>query len=360
MGPVHKRLSRVAIYNAYLPTLGGGELCTLALARILADRGHEVDLLTLPGVELAAAYARFGLGPPDERVRLIDLDPGCHHDEAGERSAGYELFFNLTHYSTVRNQAPRGVLWPWFPRHPASLRDGLGFVSTYHHVVTISRYAAHWLERWWKVQAAVVYPPVAPIADSGDAVRERSIIVVGRFSTHPHPKRQLELVRAFAAAVADAKLDGWTLDLVGGVSTQDEEYLEAVRAAAEETPVRLWINPPREMVVRRLSSALIAWQATGWGCDPDHQPERFEHFGIGLVEAMSAGAVPVALGIGGGAEVVRDGTDGLLWEPDVGPVPATTTLAADHERRSAMSAAARERAAAFDLGQFEAAIDQVL
>jgi glycosyltransferase involved in cell wall biosynthesis len=352
--------SRVAIYNAFLPVLGGGELATLALARSLARRGHEVDLLALPGVELAAVYARFGFGRPDEGVRLSELDPGRHHVEAGERSADYELFFNLTHDSTVPSRARRGVLWPWFPRHPAAQRDGLGFLSSYERVLAVSRYAAHWLERWWNVRAAVVYPPVAAISRSGDAVRERSIVVLGRLSTHPHPKRQLELVRAFETAVKDGKLDGWALDIVGGVSEQDEEYFDDVRAAAEAAPVRLWINPSRDTVVRRLCSATIAWQATGWGCNSEHQPERFEHFGIGLVEAMSAGAVPVALGIGGVQEIVRDGIDGLLWEPGEGPVPATTTLAADHERRDAMSAAARERAAAFDFEQFESAIGRVI
>src|SRR4051794_22893902 len=94
---------RIAIYNAYLPTLGGGELCTLMTAAVLAERGHEVDLLALSGTTLAQACARFGVAVPPERVRLRSLEPARHDREAEELSAHYDAFLNLTHDSRVVN-----------------------------------------------------------------------------------------------------------------------------------------------------------------------------------------------------------------------------------------------------------------
>jgi glycosyltransferase involved in cell wall biosynthesis len=350
----------VAIYNAYLPTLGGGELCTLALARALAARGHEVDLLALPGRALGDAYAHFGLAPPPERVRLIELGLARHADEARERSAGYDLFFNLTHYSTVPSRARRGILWPWFPLRPEELDGDREFLASYDRVLATSRYAALWMRRWWDVDATVLHPPVMPIEAPPTDTRDRSIVVVGRFNSDPHPKRQLELVRAFAEAGSGGPLAGWTLHLVGGAQPRDAGYLDAVRTAAAGSRTRLWVDVSRDVIVGLLRAAAIVWQATGWGCDPEGEPERFEHFGIGLVEAMSAGAVPIALGNGGVEEIVRDGMDGVLWGASTGPVPATAALAADADRLTALSSAARARAAAFGPERFHAALDRVL
>jgi len=42
------------------------------------------------------------------------------------------------------------------------------------------------------------------------------------------------------------------------------------------------------------------------------EPEKFEHFGITIVEAMSAGLIPVVLRHGGPSEIITDGEDGFL------------------------------------------------
>ena len=76
-----------------------------------------------------------------------------------------------------------------------------------------------------------------------------------------------------------------------------------------------------------------------------------EPFGRVVVEAMAA-SVPVvcARGEHGPGEIVRDGVDGLLVEPDPEAfADALVTLLDDAERRRAMGAAGRARArGAFD------------
>ena len=55
------------------------------------------------------------------------------------------------------------------------------------------------------------------------------------------------------------------------------------------------------------------WQASG--CSENHkpEPEKFEHFGISIVEAMAAECVPVVIAKGGQPEIVQHGKNGLLW-----------------------------------------------
>jgi len=55
------------------------------------------------------------------------------------------------------------------------------------------------------------------------------------------------------------------------------------------------------------------WHGTGYGQSETLFPERMEHFGITVVEAMSAGAIPFVYAMGGPAEIVADGETGFHW-----------------------------------------------
>ena len=46
---------------------------------------------------------------------------------------------------------------------------------------------------------------------------------------------------------------------------------------------------------------------------------RVEHFGISVVEAMAAGAVPLAVGKGGVGEIITPGENGILWDTVADP-----------------------------------------
>jgi glycosyltransferase involved in cell wall biosynthesis len=231
------------------------------------------------------------------------------------------------------------------------------FLASYDHVVACSAYTSGWVRRWWEEDATVVHPAVPP-PPAAAVERGRSIVVAGRFFSGGHSKRQVELVGAFRR-LCERGLRGWTLHLVGGASgAGGEQYVRRVRDVAQGLPVRIEVNASREEFAHALSSASLAWQAPGWGEDPDEHPERFEHFGITAVEVMSAGAVPVALGVGGVNEVVRDGIDGVLWRD--GPEEHTLRLIEDPGRLERMSRAARERAQAFSPDAFDERLEQVL
>jgi glycosyltransferase involved in cell wall biosynthesis len=82
----------------------------------------------------------------------------------------------------------------------------------------------------------------------------------------------------------------------------------------------------------------------------------FEHFGISIVEAMSAGAVPVVVGAGGQAEIVEDGVSGLLADTLGDFVAQSVLLLRDPELRRRMAGAAVDRSAAFTPEAFRARV----
>jgi glycosyltransferase involved in cell wall biosynthesis len=228
---------------------------------------------------------------------------------------------------------------------PGPVGGAPSFLSSYAKVVANSGYTAEWIKREWGREALVVPPSVNPLPRPPDVTRTKSIVVVGRFFRGGHSKRQLELTHAFRR-LCEGGVEGWTLDLVGGVEgIEGERYLDSVRKAADGLPVRFLVNATREELARRVGAASILWQAPGWGEDPSAHPDRFEHFGIATVEAMSVGVVPVALAVGGITEIVRDGVDAVLWK--VSPEEPTRALIADPDRLRRLSAAARDRARRF-------------
>jgi glycosyltransferase involved in cell wall biosynthesis len=74
-------------------------------------------------------------------------------------------------------------------------------------------------------------------------------------------------------------------------------------------------------------------------------PSRYEAFGIALAEAMACGVPQVTTGVGGTAEVVRNGETGFFCRPgDPGDLAAQIVrLLSDAELRARMSEASRER-----------------
>ncbi len=242
--------------------------------------------------------------------------------------------------------AQLGAWLPLLHREPPST----DFIASYDAVVSNSEFTRRWVQRYWGTDSTVVYPPVTMQA-RGD--KEKIILAVGRFfaAEAGHSKKQLEMVEAFRRLV-DRGLEGWTLHLVGGCSDVDRPYLEQVQAAAEGLPIELHVDAPGDELRALYGKASIYWQATGLGEDPERDPDRLEHFGIATVEAMSAGAVPVVIGLAGQIEIVQPGVSGFHFATLDELVERTEAVVADDELRATLSQAAESRARDFSVEAF--------
>ncbi len=264
----------------------------------------------------------------------------------------------------------RGMRFGHFPmsyltsRFPGLLvgPGSVAWTRSYGALVSNSEFTRGWVDRWWGTESSILYPPVTM---HEPAQKQQVILNVGRFfaAEHGHSKKQLELVQAFRQ-LCDHGTTGWTLHLVGGCAGEGESYLAQVRAAAEGYPVEVHPNASGEVLEDLYGRASIYWHASGLGEDAERHPARLEHFGITTAEAMSAGAVPVVIGLAGQLETVRGEVDGFHFVSIGGLVAHTEKLIADPELRATMSAAARERAREFSTAAFEVnlrkVVDQVL
>jgi glycosyltransferase involved in cell wall biosynthesis len=250
-----------------------------------------------------------------------------------------------------------GGIARWLPMPPGASASA-EWAQSYGAVVANSEFTRTWVDRYWGCDSEVVYPPVTMYAPR---TKEPIILSVGRFfpADMGHSKKQLELVRAFRALV-DQGVRGWTLHLVGGCSDAGQGYLAEVRRLADGYPVQIHVEASGMQLEALYGAASIYWHASGLGEDAQRHPARLEHFGIATVEAMSAGAVPVVIGLAGQRETVRHGVDGFHFRTLGGLVALTRQLVDDERARQRLSSSAIARARSFDLDAFERRLRDVV
>ncbi len=310
---------RIGLHLYFAPSLGGGERYLLTAAEALRSLG-DVDFLCRTPVELAPLAEHFGLDLGGVRA--------VHHPERrlhGLRdwlaAKPYDLFLALdNHLAPLQvSLGKRGILHLQTPPYPAPLgrrRRGQLRLCGYDWIVCNSEYTRGWAERHGTsgVPVRVIYPPVAtdlyrPLA------KRRSILSVGRFFVGRHQKQHAVMVDAFAECVRRG-LAGWELDLAGSIrstNAEDVAYLRDLRDRARGLPIRFHVSASLAEMRRLYGEASLYWHAAGWGVDADAHPQHLEHFGMAVVEAMAAGAVPIVFGRGGPVEIVEDGSTGFLW-----------------------------------------------
>jgi glycosyltransferase involved in cell wall biosynthesis len=196
----------------------------------------------------------------------------------------------------------------------------LQFLESYHKIISISEYTAKWVKRLWGKESAILFPPVdtESFVSIENTAKEKIILSVGRFFPEHHNKKQYELVMTFIKMLNDYPLDmeGYRLYLAGGVADRAEhrKYVENIRKISQGYPVKIIENISFDGLASLFKKASIFWHAAGLGEDEDSHPEKFEHFGITTVEAMSAGCIPVVINKGGQKEIIKDGVDGFFFE----------------------------------------------
>lgn len=284
-----------------------------------------------------------------------ELGLGSDHRELGVRFAGVEAG---PHLLALASRVVPSL------NHRLVHQDATSmFLRSYDQVASNSDFTRQFVESWWGIEdSPVLYPPVQ-LREPGQT-KGPTIAAVGRFFEKDagHSKKQLELVKAFRRLLASG-VEGWTLELVGGVDENARGYFDEVQRAAEGLPIRFHPNASGSVRDRVLNDASIFWHATGFGEDPDSAPELMEHFGISTVEAMSSGCVPVVFAGGGQNEIVTDDA-GYRWQTLDELVAATRRLIESPELLEGTAVKAIERSTDFGFPAFaerlEAIVDGIL
>ncbi|HXI17395.1 MAG TPA: glycosyltransferase [Chloroflexota bacterium] len=131
---------KVGIYNQFLTTMGGGERHMGTAAEVLAQAGHDVEIVTHVPASIDLLAERFALDLKGVSIRTTPLLP---FDQLGDQSAEYDLWVNGSHMSVVPSRAARSLLLVMFPfpldRSPAG-RTKEWVAQRIHRQLLVPRY----------------------------------------------------------------------------------------------------------------------------------------------------------------------------------------------------------------------------
>lgn len=353
-------MKTLALFIPYELIAGGGTRYILGLAEAFQDI-FQVYLVTPAAVPLSEVVeVARNLGVRADHVLPISWEEA--HTRSSRTSFNYAVAFGNEALPPVPGLADRNFYvcqFP-FPMEQDDLPIRRIYLSHCEKIIVYSEYAEHHLRaRLAELSAPakpieIIHPAADPISPEQEIVpRERkSILSVGRFFD-VGGKRQDELIRAFGQLEGE----GWSLHLAGATYEGRTRYAmfdKCVRLA-EGLAVRFYPNASRAEIGRLYSQCASYWHGAGLGANPETEPEKFEHFGITVVEAMAAGCLPFVLGHGGPTEIVTSGSDGWTFKTLDELVELTSrSVALPDSQLDEMRKRGRQRATAFTTEIFQA------
>ncbi|MCK0195303.1 glycosyltransferase [Ancylobacter sp. 6x-1] len=345
--------SRALVYTPYALTPGGGERYLCTTAAVLSERWQVILATPHP-------YSRMRLR---QIGRLFDIDLDACQTVTLDRIddlGPFEVMLTMGNHlhPPTSARAARNLFHCQFPfPYPG---PGLAELDGYERFIVNSGFTAQAVEQALQASGSrpypihVIAPPVPQFG--GDARTKKPMILsVGRFFVGGHSKQQDLLIEAFRALIADGTIGG-ELHLAGSSTPGIEhmDYLRRLEESAEGLPIVFHVNCSADELAHLYRDAAIYWHGTGLGVDLTASPEKAEHFGIAIVEAMAAGSATFAFRAGGAREIIEDGVNGLLYEslPDLVERTRALLIPDGEERRIAIGRAGSERAAAYAPDRF--------
>lgn len=337
------------IYDPYLDTAGGGERYMLTTATTLAKNGYKVDVWWKDEKIAKWLEGRIGIDFTDINFTQ-DLNHGIGYDLVFWLSDGsMPLLFgkkNIIHFQTPFTNVGGRTLFNRLKR------------SKIDKFICNSQFTKNVIDKEYGVDSIVVYPPInTEIFKPGK--KENIILYVGRYSQLQQLKRQDVLVDVFKK-MCDRGLRQWKLVLIGGSEIGGSEFVNELKRSAQGYPIDILENLPLDQVQFFYSRAKIFWSASGYGVDETKEPHQVEHFGMSVVEAQSAGCVPIVVDRGGHKETVKDGGNGYLWSQPENLREITLKLTKDERRREKIASNAQKTSKNFSISQFAKNIEKVV
>ena len=350
---------KALFFNPYLDILGGGELYTLSWVKFLSSKGYQV-ILAWPQKEILKKIKdRFSLD-----LEGVEVDSSFYNffsqktslKEKYDLTRNFDLIFYLSDGSVPFLFGKKNFLHfqvPFNKKVDSNLLNFLKF-KFIHKIICNSFFTKSFIDKTYGVNSAVVYPFAQKVFKP---LKKKNIILsVGRFDKTLNQKKQEVLIKAFS--FLSKKTKSWRLVLVGG--SQDQKRLEFLNKLSRGSPVDILPNLSFEKLLILYGQAKIYWQATGFGENLEKNPERAEHFGIAVVEAMASGAVPIVYNGGGMPEIVKEKESGLLFNNLEEFGEFTLQLINSEKKRQSFSKKAQERARKFSEESFFKKIKEVL
>ncbi len=308
--------ARVAVYFPYELIPGGGEKFALSIVEQLAGAAEVYLVFEFEESVLRVISVLEDLGFPGLAFHAVTLKQAI-------AMPAFDMFFLIGNelFPVRKALGKRNYFICQFPfpvpHEFLSQQHALEYYKDYETYIVYSTYVRNRvLDRlhMWGVTALVQV--LSPTTDLVGVVEDKSnhITGVGRFFTGGHNKRHDVMIEVLRRIVDVAPELQAKLHLAGALHNGPEhrEHLKRLRERAEGLPVSFDLDVLRPDLEALYRVTKVYLHCGGWDVDVTAHPEAAEHFGITVLEAMSAGCIPVVYATGGPAEIVKHGVNGFL------------------------------------------------
>lgn len=345
---------KIAIFDPYLDTLGGGEKYMLTAASCLA-KDHQVFVLWDKDKNiLDKAEKRFSIDL--KKVNLFDNF--FTYKSFLRRYLLSRKFDSVLFLSdgSIPFVASKLFVHLQFPIEWVSTK---GFwqsfkLSKINKIICNSNFTKDFIDKKLGTKSIVLYPPSSIFFEKKELKKENIILTVGRFGILPdggYFKKQDFIIKVFKKMI-DQGLRNWRLIMVVSYIEKYKNELKKLKDMGNKYPIEFVENVNFKDLQNIYLKSKIYWHASGFGEDLIKNPERAEHFGISTVEAMSAKSVPVVINAGGQREIVDDGKNGFLWKTEKDLIDKTLIIIKDDSLRKRFSQDASKKAVNFSNEMF--------
>jgi len=282
----------ISAYNSYMNSCGGGEKHLISFMQVLANAhsAAEITFISEREFDINELIYYFQIPYFDcSRLLVGKMSP--------KLTAFFDLFINSTFLSEHRSLCLRSYYIVSFPAKviPAGLLNKYIFLHN-------SDFTQKWAQRYWGDHAnTVVYPVLgSQIGENLDFItsehtsicdKEKLIISIGRYNYGGHCKNQHIIANAFKKLLEiNPDLQCWRLRLMGSLdqsSEQARKHFQDINLISLDFPnIEVLADVSPELIADSYRRAAIYVHATGCGVDVSAEPEKTEHFGISVFEAI--------------------------------------------------------------------------
>lgn len=311
------------IVHPVMSFLGGGERLCCDSIRALLSAGHDVTLLS-EEFDSNIVESYFGYSSLFDRIQMLSY-PKQSSSRLGSYShlistsriqkrmigqSSFDLVFSTQDPGYIPELKGPIVQWGYFPRQfprfqGRSFAKAIrAFPMRLHYRTTISRiglvlaiseYSKFHLDQEWGRPSSVIYPSCNMLST---LPKGNIVVTVGRAI----PEKRLDIFWDVARALPE-----YEFRMLLTIDPQRSYYLQKLE---EEAPSNgtLITNPSKRQYDKNLGEAKVYLHLM-----------KGEHFGIAIVEAMSAQCIPIVHNSGGPKEIV-DNETGFKWET-IGQIP---------------------------------------
>lgn len=303
------KTKKVALYDPYLDTLGGGEKHILSIMDVFADFGYEVNIF----------WDKNLTKEIKDRFAFKYIDTSKWIDKKNLKNLwSYDYFFYVTDGSYFFSPAKKNFVYAMIPDkklYSQNLINRLKLIN--YQFITHSVFTQKWLNKFG-IKSKVIMPYLDNklINQNIDFARKEKIILsVGRFFSHLHSKRQDLMIQAFKDLKNKyKKFDEYKLVLAGGLKNEDQKYFDDLkRLAGNDSSIIFKPNIKLYELYKLYKLSNYFWHFTGYGVNEEKNPELVEHFGITPLEAIASGCLTFCYSAGGPKELITNGKNGFLF-----------------------------------------------